>query len=651
MDFFGYAGGVLYVDLTRGEIRKEALDPALIEKFLGGWGINYKLMWDLLKPGTDPLSPENPIVLGAGPLVGTLAHTGNKIAGTTKFALPATEDGRHYVASGIAGTSRFGAMMKCAGYDHVVITGRAKGPAYLRIDDDNVELCDAGDLWGRTDVYEASEKLTGRHADSGVIAIGPAGENLVRFAMAVADKRRTLGRSGFGTVMGSKNLKAVVVRGTRGIKIADRKRLLKKVNELYPLNSFLSKQMADLGDHVGWASAVSINMNPGLWSVFDWDECYGVKKWYEVKKDVKGCSGCNIACHVAYEIRDGEFAGLQSETGHYMWPAVKGQYLGLRDHRESIKLLDMANRAGMCAITAGALVDWVSRLYADGAIDLTHTDGSPLGRDIHAYIRLTERMINREGDLGKAMADGWFAISRHVGKDAGTDYVQGFGIAKGTDCIFPARTSKLDPQRFTMGVTNPRGGHSPQGNSLSSSPLLPLETLRNDALAWGTPAEAVERIFQPVPYYGAFNCGRLTRHVEDFYSLQCCLGTCTLQAIAGLVSINDFAELYSAATGMETGPEELRRRSERVYNLYKLLNVREGFGRAEDAAFPEVWLTPIDTPDRREALTDYHRIRELTREDILKLLDDYYDERGWDPAKGTPSREKLTELGLENPQR
>ncbi len=647
MESFGYAGGILHVDLTRGEIRKEPLDPALVEGFLGGWGINYRLIRDRLAPGTDPLSPENPIVLGAGPLVGTLAHTGNKIAGTTKFALPASEDGRHYVASAIAGTSRFGSMMKCAGYDHLIVTGRAKAPVYLKIADDDVEICDASGLWGKSDVYETSETLQGKYPDAGVIAIGRAGENRVRFAMAMADKRRTLGRSGFGAVMGSKNLKAVVARGTKGIKIADRKRFLKKVGRLYPLNSFLSRQMSDLGDHAGWASAVSMNMNPGLWSVFDWNERYGVGKWYEVKKNVKACSACNIACHVAYRIRDGEFAGLESETGHYMWPAIKGQYLGLTDHREAIKLLDMANRAGMCVITAGALVDWVTRLYADGAIDIGRTDGAPLGRDIHAYIRLTEKMINREGDLGKAMAEGWFALSRHVGRDARTDYTQGFGIAKGTDCIFPARTSKLDPQRFTMGVTNPRGGHSPQGNSLSSSPLLPLETLRKDALAWGTPEEAVARIFQPTPYYGAFNCGRLTRYVEDYYSLQCCLGTCSLQAILGLATIDDLAELYSAATGIETGPEELRRRAERVYNLYKMLNVREGFGRTDDEAFPEVWLTPIDTPDRREALTDYHRIRELTREDVLKLLDDYYEERGWDIKDGTPRSEKLAELGLE----
>ncbi len=648
MEYFGYAGGILHVDLTRGEIRKEPLDPALAAKFLGGWGINYRLIWDLHEPGTDPLSPENPIVLGAGPLVGTLAHTGNKIAGTTKFALPATEDGRHYVASAIAGTSRFGPMMKCAGYDHLVVTGRAEAPVYLKILDDDVEICDAGDLWGKTDVYEASERLQGQYPDCGVIAIGRAGENRVRFAMSMVDKRRTLGRSGLGAVMGSKNLKAIVARGTRGVRIADRKRFLNKVRQLFPLNSAFSGAMAELGVHVLWSGLVSVNMNPGLWSVYDWNESYGIKKWYEVKKDVKACSACCSCCHTAYRIKDGEFAGLETESGHYLWPAVKGQHLGLTDHREAIKLLDMANRAGLCFATMGSLLDWVTRLHADGVIDDEIARGVSLERDIHAYIRLAERIIGREGSLGDAMADGWFATSKHVGRDARTDYVQGFGIAKGTDCIYPARTAKLDPMRFTMGVTNPRGGHSAQGHSLSGIPFQPLETLKRDAIAWGTPEEAVSRIFQPTPHYGAFNNGRLTRYVEDFYSLQSCLGTCSEQAIMGSVTIEDFAELYSAATGIELNPDDLRKSSERVYNLYKMLNVREGFGRADDEAFPEVWLMPMETPDRREALTDYYRIRELTREDVFKLLDDYYDERGWDIAGGVPGEEKLAELGLQD---
>lgn len=647
MEYVGYAGTILYIDLTSGEIKKEPLDMALAEKFLGGWGINYRLIWDLLKPGTDPLSPENPIVIGAGPLVGTLAPTACKIAATTKFALPATEDGRHYVASATGGSARFGVMLKNAGYDHVVITGRANGPVYLKIIDDDVEICDASQLWGAKDLYEASEELTSRYPDCGVIAIGQAGENLVRFAMTMIDKRRSLGKSGLGAVMGSKNLKAIVARGTKGVKISDPTRFMNMVDQLYSPISAGAKLMADLAAHLMWPSVIAVNINPGVWSIFQWTELYGVKKWYEVKRDVKACTACWMACHAGYKIKDGEFAGLQTESGHYALAGVIGQKLELTDHREALKLLDMANRSGMCLFSMSSLLDWVTRLYAEGAITEKDTDGLALKRDIATYIRLAEKLIRREGSLGNAMADGWFAVSKHVGRDARTDYVQGFGIAKGADCIYPARMAKLDPMRFTMGLTNPRGGHSPQGYSLTAIPYQPLELIKTDAEGWGTPEDAISRIFQPTPYYGAFNTARLTRHVEDFYSVGTSLGTCIMLHALGVLTAAAYAELYSAATGIQIDAQELKRRAERVYNLYKLLNVREGFTRKEDAAFPEVWLTPITTPDRREALTDYHRIRELTREDILRLLDDYYDERGWDIQQGIPTKEKVRELGLE----
>ena len=648
VEYFGYVGGVLYVDLSTGEIRKEALDMTLAERFLGGWGINYGLLWDLLKPGTDPLSPDNPIIIGAGPLVGTLAHMGNKIAGTTKFALPATEDGRHYVASGFSGSSRFGAMMKNAGYDHLIITGCASKPVYLKVMDSEVEICDAGDLWGKADAYETSERLWNRYPECGVIAIGKAGENLVRFAMAMTDKRSTLGRSGFGAVMGSKKLKAIVVRGSRGVRVADPKRFMKKVEQGYAKNSAFAKQTAEMGVNFMWAGVIVRNFNPGLWSIFDWNKRYGIEKCNEVKKDVKACANCYFSCHVAYEIKGGQFDGLQTETGHYLWPAVKGQCLELEDHRDAIKLLDMANRAGMCFVTMGALLDWITRLYTQGSINEGQTDGLALSRSIGSYISLTEKIIAREGLLGNAMADGWFAISKHVGRDARTDYVQGAGIAKGTDCIYSARMAKLDPMRFTMGVTSPRGAHNTPGASLSAAPLQSLEMLKRDARAWGTPEEAISRIFQFTPYYGAFNNGRLTKYVEDLYSVFCCLGICVGGAEFGLATAADLAELYSAATGIVIDTDELIKRAERVYNLYKLLNVREGFTRKEDAEFPEIWLTPIQTPDGREAMTDYYRIRELSREDILLLLNDYYDERGWDVEKGIPTREKLNELGLQD---
>jgi aldehyde:ferredoxin oxidoreductase len=271
MEYYGYAGNILYVDLSSGRIRKEPLDISIAEKFIGGWGINYRLIWDLLKPGTDPLSPDNPIIIGAGPLIGTLCG-GGKIQGTTKFALPATEDGRHYVASASGGSSRFGIWMKNAGYDHLVITGRAPSPAYLKIIDDDIEICDARDLWGSTDIYKASDDLCRRYPDCGVIAIGQGGENLVRNSMAIVDKRAHFGRGGLGAVMGSKNLKAVITYGTKGIKIADTKRFMKTIKRLYGQLSEGAKVFSLLGPHFAWASTVSKNFNPGLWSVFDWDK-------------------------------------------------------------------------------------------------------------------------------------------------------------------------------------------------------------------------------------------------------------------------------------------------------------------------------------------------------------------------------------------
>ncbi len=643
--YFGYAGNILYVDLTNEVVKKEPLDHDLTDQFIGGWGINYRLIWDLLEPGTDPFSPGNPIIIGAGPLAGTV-FGGSKIQGTTKFAMPATEDGRFYVTSAISGSNRFGLMLKSAGYDHIVITGRAKRPVYLEVTDDSVAVRDASQLWGKKDIYEASDELSRLYPDCGVIAIGKAGENLVRSAMAITDKRMHFGRGGFGAVIGSKNLKAIVAHGVRGVPLFDTKKYMSVLNRIYQKTPKSAKERQQMGSHAGWNSMISVHMNPGLWSVFDWDKYYGIARFLEVKKDVRACTGCWFGCNVSYEIKDGEFAGTQTETGHFLWPAVFGQRLGLTDCREALKLLDVANRSGACISTMGSLIDWITGLYIEGLIDKKRTDGLDIKRDIKTYLNLAGKMINREGALGKAMADGWFSTSEHMGRDARTDYILGTGIAKGTDCIYPARMTKLDSMRFSMGLTNPRGGYSGQGNAITIIPFQSLEAIKQDAIARGTPDDAISRIFQPVEYYGSFNVGRLTKHAEDFCSLHNSLGTCVVSGRYG-TTIDDLVGLYSAATGIETNAQELMKRAERAQNLYKMLNVREGFTREEDAAFPDVWLVPINTPERKEALTDYHRIRELSREDILKLLDDYYDERGWDKRTGIPGKNKIRALGLE----
>jgi len=196
MNIPGYAGRILYVDLENESTEVKPLNEKWANKYLGGWGINYKIAYDLVKPGGDPFAPENPIILGVGPFVGTLYPGSNKITATCKMPMTASQDGKHFVATSTGGSNKFSLMLKGAGYDHVVIQGRAKKAIYLLIDDDSVGFCDAEDLWGSKDVYETTDILAQRHEGFGTITIGKAGENKVRFAMSYVDKAWHLGKSG-----------------------------------------------------------------------------------------------------------------------------------------------------------------------------------------------------------------------------------------------------------------------------------------------------------------------------------------------------------------------------------------------------------------------------------------------------------------------
>ncbi len=638
----GYAGNILYVDLSTRKVRKEPLDEEMAHKFLGGCGVNYRLLADLLKPGTDPLSPENPVVIGSGTLVGTLAPGATKVFASTKYALPATPDGRCYVTTGVSGGRGFGYLLKKAGYDHVVITGRAPAPVYLEILDDAVTVRDAGALWGKKDIYETTDELRRAYGPCGVVAIGRAGETLCRFSLALTDKKSTLGRSGLGAVLGAKRLKAIVVKGNRKVHVADHDRFDAAVKGIRQEYEARVRPLGNFTD-LSWKLVFLRTMNPGVWSRAEWDERYGEHKFLPIKKN-HTCSHCWMACGDELEIRDGEFAGVRSVTGHYLWVPIVGQKLELTEVGASLKLIEAMNRSGICLATASSLIDWVTRRFRQNVITPRDTGGLRLGRDLSSYLELLEMILSRQG-IGHRLAEGWFEASRWMGRDARTDYIEGSGIAKGTDCIYPARAATLDPMRFTMGMTSPRGGHSATGVSGTGIPEIPLDEIRQEARLIGVPQDAIERIFRPIPFYGDFHVGRYTRYTEDFTALINCLGTCTIYTALHLHSLQNLAELFSAATGIETGPNDLKLRAERVFNLYKLLNMREGFGRAEDA-YPPVWLKPIQAPDGELALTDYYGKRKLSAADLERLLDDYYDERGWHIPSGTPGKDKLGELGL-----
>lgn len=637
MEYYGYAGNILYVNLTTGDIEKKPLDLELATKFIGSCGLNYRLAYDLIQPDTDPLSPESPILIGAGPLVGTLAPGSGQIQGTIKFPLPASEDNRYYIGSGSAGSQQFGVMLRCAGYDHLVILGRAKTPVYLRILDDEVEICDASHLWGKKDIYESIDELTSEYGRCGVMTIGAAGENLITFAFASVDGISTIGRNGFGAVMGSKNLKAIVVRGTRGIRIADPKRFMRTVNNIYERargNPYF-KLHHEVGMHAGWDFWKDI-LNPGQWPKAKAEEVFSIDRCRELITHNDACTACILGCKSSFDIKEGKFAGQLTHRGVLLNLTWACQVLDTTDLGIPAKLQEMCNRSGMCAVAFRALAFTLASLFEKGVITEEDTDGLRVSRTYSSFADLADKIIHREG-FGNTFAEGWFAASRKVG----IDLTKMLSIVKGAGCIYDARNAKMDPRIFAM-VVNPRGAHHPQCHWTTSIPQQPLDVIRAEAENLGISKETVTRIFDGE----GFNLGRLTCHVQDRGMAIDCLGLCVLYPLFGFpINMVTLAELFSAATGIEVTPTELKQAGERAFNMLKVLNVRQGFSRKDDA-FPEVWFQPKETADGIEVLMDYYKGKTITRSDAEKILDDYYDERGWDIDKGIPTQEKLIDLGL-----
>ena len=629
MKYYGFAGKVLYVDLTSGETRKEPLDPALIKKFIGGWGIGWHLMANNLKPGTPPLSPGNPIVINTGVFNGTPIPLSGKFQLVTKMSNPATQDMNKYtVAAGSSGSKRFAKMLKYSGYDHLVITGRAESPVYLKIIDDDVEICPAGDLWGKKDIYETSDEMSKRYKGCGVIAIGKAGENLVNPSLIITDKRNTLARYGGATNMGYKNLKAVVTKGSKKPKFADRKKVLAMVKEDMAKATKVP-DILDMYANTSWGLSKA-------WKVHYPPECY-----FDSLVGKYGCSSCPIGCRTVHEVKDGEFAGTIMQTSQFMLAPIYGRRLELTDYRESLKFMDVCNRLGVCFTTAAAMVKFLTRLYERGEIDETKTNGMKLKMgDVHSYITLVEMMAERKG-IGNAMADGWFTLSREVGVNAWED-PDGDSITKGTSCLFDGRMTPLDGTRFEN-VVNPRGGHHLHPNTYL--PMQNIEQIAKDYKRHGTPPETMKRAFKETN----FDVGKVHMHLEDWEAIEFSLGVCCTLSIFGINNLYNLTEYYNALTGADFTPEEMKKAAERAWNLYKMLNVREGFDRKDDIV-PELWRQTVENPIKTRGgeirMRDYFG-NPLSLDDLETLKDDYYEERGWDIEKGVPTPEKIKDLGLE----
>jgi aldehyde:ferredoxin oxidoreductase len=632
---FGYAGQILKIDLNTGDIFNETLDSDTARKFVGGVGMSAKLLYDTVKPNTDPMSSGNALIASSSPFSGTCLIGTNKTDWASKSPLTGLAQS--------AASGDFGTTLKWAGYDYMVITGKAARPVYITIFDDDVQIREAGELWGK-DNYEAADELWDRYGDNcAIFSIGPAGEKLSKISMAYTNKQATAGRMASGAVMGSKKLKAIVVRGTRGLRVAHTKELLAKTEKLYETfwQSPNLQQWRDLGTTI----AVEQYGREGKAAWKNWRESYpadrwinrfGVKEFMKVRDISLPCVLCPLSCKLIQTLKEGEFAGLENLQSCNMGAILSyGAKFDVLNYNQIVKCHDTANRLGVDTNDFCCLMDFLMELQEKGIIDEKTTDGLKLERNLETALTWLHKVAYREG-LGNVIADGYPGIFAALGESLVKDTVQRRGSSLDFD---PRGLFGTEGFGVAVGLTGPHA-------TFALGPLViggrTPEQLRRYCERIGLTKDELDSVFSDP---SGFNVARLTRHVERWNILLDIMGICSRPPLARSYSLSSITELYGLVTGIDLKPEDLLAASDRCANLLKLFNIGQGATRKDDYLPERYYTEPFYLLGEETWLKDYYNTRKLTRDDIEKLLDDYYEERGWD-KNGVPTEKTLAELQL-----
>jgi aldehyde:ferredoxin oxidoreductase len=620
MSRLSYGGSVLQVDLTEGTCLRQPTEESLTRSFLGGRGLNVRRLWDEIAPHSDPLSPANLLIFGVGPLVGTLFPGGARINVTAMS--PHT---------GILGDSNvggfFGPELKFTGHDQLLIKGRADHPVYLWIRDDQVELRDARELWGR-DVWDTTLAIRQDLGDVEVqvATIGQAAENGVSFASIFVNLSRALGRTGMGAVMAAKNLKAVAVRGTKLFPVADMARFKEIVERLdtviyqhpeYELRVRLgtTKLMKALND-IG--ALPTRHFQQGRFEDAGKVSGEAIERLYKVKS--KACFACTIPCSRFLVVDDPRFPNLRLEGPEYEPLAGFTARVGNSDLALALKCIDLANRYGMDAISLSEAISWAMECHQRGLLSSDEADGLDLTwGNGEAILSLVHKVAHREG-FGDVLADGVKKAAQRLGRGSEQLAMEGKGLE-----IFQADPRAIKAYGLGNAVASRGADH------LRSEPWFELS---ND------PQEGIRRygIAETAFPLESRGKGLVVKHFEEMAAVADSLGVCkNTYNNMEVLSWDDTAELLQAATGWDITGHEVQRIGERIVNLERLLIAREGITRQDDYLPRRFLQEPM--PEGSGPSTG--SVLELDT-----MLDEYYRSRGWDPGTGLPTTDKLRELGL-----
>jgi len=632
---------IAYIDLQSGEIDIKPIPLEARKKFIGGRGLDAYLLYNHAPQGCDPLSPENPLIVSGGILTSTLASATARTHIMAKSPL-----------TGLLGSSNMGGFfapeLAWAGFHHLVIKGKAQKPVYLFIHNGEIEIRDAQDLWGQTttETQWAIREELGDEEVKGLV-IGPAGENLVRFANVMTGIKNSGGRTGMGCVMGSKNLKAIAARGTMDIQIAHpmealeyNKRFIDQIT-----SSKVNQTQGTLGTPFIWGATNSwggIRTRNFQYNQLEYADDVEPERIDEIAEEtigpyhMTGCFGCQVHCRAQYKIPSGPYAGKYDEGPEY---TSQGAFAGEPDCKSAETVLTgnhLVDQYGVDNLEIGSIISWAMELYEEGILTKEQTDGLDLrfGND-EALLEMVHRICTRKGWLGDTLADGGIPASEKIGKNS-FDYliqVKGMSNLHSDERATPALALNV--------ATASRGS-----DHLRSRPAIDLYHL---------PEKVLRKIYgSPVPYDGPLSSEHTSyqgKAWEVFWQENCymavdCLGICkyhTLFLGATLPNFEDWPKVIYYNTGLEFTPKEIWDVAERCNMIERLFNLREGLKRDDLKKGDMLNHRYFDEPCRRGA-PDVIGMK-IDREKFKVMIDEFYQHKGLD-EKGVPKPETLSRLDL-----
>jgi len=632
----GYNGKILHVNLTSGQLRVEEPDEAFYRKYMGGSALAMYYLLKQMPAGVDPLGPDNVLVLALSVLTGTAISGQSRMTAAAKSPL----------TGGIGdsqGGGFFPAELKFAGFDAIVIKGKADKPVYLWINDGKYELRDASHLWGRiTGDAEAAIKEELGDEKIEVLQIGPAGEKGVRFAGIFSMSNRANGRTGMGAVMGSKNLKAVAVRGKKRPSVADKAGLNKLAR--WGAANLADSDIAGLAKY-GTAETTGANQTSGTLpaynynsGVFDgWEAIDGTTMYDTILKgasegvqDREGrdtCYACTVRCKRVAEITEGKYKVDPHYGGpEYETTSTFGNYCAIDDLPAISKANEICNKYGMDSISCGATIAWAFESFNEGKLTLEDTDGLDLTwGNAESMVKLTEKIAKRDG-FGDLLAEGSARAAKKIGR--GTEqYLITF---KGQEA--PAHMPRVKRSLAIIYATNPFGAdHQSHEHDPAIEGDFEFYTDRMAVLGFSKAQEPQSLSDEKI---------RFAMVSQHMYSAMDSLNLC--QFVYGpawqLYGPEDMVELVRTVTGWEDVDfDELQKVGERRLNMMRAFNAREGIDRQADV-LPEKLFKPL-----KGGVSDGWK---LDRDEVEAALDKYFELCGWDVKTGIPTRDKLEELDL-----